>query len=701
MANKVDLSTGYYPTPTIGRPLSNANIYVGVIDLDPEVVANQKQISVLQENGTTVEVPQPIITSAGGVPQYNGSPVTILVDGSYSTKVTDSKGAQIYYVPRNSVIDANDGFSSISDLRAISYTPGDGQIVNVLGYSSASENREWSFQWSNSDLSTEVANDVYGGIYVALDSDPTGVTGAFVRLYNDVINATWFGAGSGTGNDTPRLQAAYDAGDTLYIPGGTYRMTETFNIDRPYTTVYGDGAETIFNFAPSSDDICVKVETGITVIYQVVLKDIRFISSDTTYAKTAIRIVDCSSSIFHNLKTSFPHWGGSGDGSIFLHVMGRELMGISNIACQADRPIIISPIPAPHPAANIGIDQTSFENCYLVSAGNLHPIVEIETGVLLTQTGFRGFQSWIGGTYGLHWNDTTSTGASNGLYLINIRSEQSDSLLYHLVYINHNTSLQGMRVEGGQCGNKNGFYLRNVENASFKEFWYTRAGGEAMNIDSTVKGVYGENCFWQATSTLTSSGQRIIFESPKNPNTGALPPTFLYDSSANADLFLDTEARINLLSGQIKFPATPAPSTDVNTLDQYEEGTFAPTWIPASGSGQTITNAYGSYNKIGNRVFVDIFISTNGLGTASGNLQIGNFPYNAITSTTTLGGMYSTQVANASIASGQNASLIMVSGQNVANINIFDSTSGTTVMQVSQWGTSGNWRFSGSYIASE
>jgi len=93
------LSPEYFPNTSRGRALSSADIYVGKPDLDPEIVANQKTISVLQEDSTVVEVTQPIHTNAGGIVQYAGSPVTLLVDGDYSLKVLDSHGVQIYYVP--------------------------------------------------------------------------------------------------------------------------------------------------------------------------------------------------------------------------------------------------------------------------------------------------------------------------------------------------------------------------------------------------------------------------------------------------------------------------------------------------------------------------------------------------------------------------------------------------------------------------
>lgn len=105
----VELGPTYFPETTRGRPLSLASIYIGEVDTDPEVESNQIALYVLQEDGTRVEVTQPIYTNAGGVPVYDGSPVTLLVETNYSLKVLDANGNQVYYIPTNSSQVARDG----------------------------------------------------------------------------------------------------------------------------------------------------------------------------------------------------------------------------------------------------------------------------------------------------------------------------------------------------------------------------------------------------------------------------------------------------------------------------------------------------------------------------------------------------------------------------------------------------------------
>jgi hypothetical protein len=91
-------------------------------------LGNQVQAYIVQENGTQVAVPQPIRTSAGGVPTYNGSPVQIAVaQSAYSIKVLSSLGVQVYYKPNNTYV-------SIANADQISYTPnGTGAVLTTVG----------------------------------------------------------------------------------------------------------------------------------------------------------------------------------------------------------------------------------------------------------------------------------------------------------------------------------------------------------------------------------------------------------------------------------------------------------------------------------------------------------------------------------------------------------------------------------------
>jgi hypothetical protein len=70
----------------------------------------------------------------------------------------------------------------------------------------------------------------------------------------------------------------------------------------------------------------------------------------------------------------------------------------------------------------------------------------------------------------------------------------------------------------------------------------------------------------------------------------------------------------------ITFPATQSASTNANTLDDYEEGTFSPAPTPSAGSFASVVSA-GRYTKIGRVVTVCVDIAIVGAGTGSGTLN--------------------------------------------------------------------------------
>jgi len=63
----------------------------------------------------------------------------------------------------------------------------------------------------------------------------------------------------------------------------------------------------------------------------------------------------------------------------------------------------------------------------------------------------------------------------------------------------------------------------------------------------------------------------------------------------------------------ITFPATQNASSDANTLDDYEEGT----WTPSVGGNATYSSQNGRYTKIGNIVYISMDMTVATLGTGS------------------------------------------------------------------------------------
>jgi len=72
---------------------------------------------------------------------------------------------------------------------------------------------------------------------------------------------------------------------------------------------------------------------------------------------------------------------------------------------------------------------------------------------------------------------------------------------------------------------------------------------------------------------------------------------------------------ISANGGQIKFPVSQNASSDANTLDDYEEGT----WTPNIGGNATYLGQVGVYTKIGRVVTVqcDMYINVRGTGSTT------------------------------------------------------------------------------------
>ena len=91
----------------------------------------------------------------------------------------------------------------------------------------------------------------------------------------------------------------------------------------------------------------------------------------------------------------------------------------------------------------------------------------------------------------------------------------------------------------------------------------------------------------------------------------------------------------------ITFPATQSASTDANTLDDYEEGTFTPILADnaSSSNAATMTTQEGFYTKVGNTVTIQIQIvwSSKGSMGAGNNTRIYGMPFTAKSNT---GGYY-------------------------------------------------------------
>jgi hypothetical protein len=133
----------------------------------------------------------------------------------------------------------------------------------------------------------------------------------------------------------------------------------------------------------------------------------------------------------------------------------------------------------------------------------------------------------------------------------------------------------------------------------------------------------------------------------------------------------------------ITFPASASASSDANTLDDYEEGTFTPTLSSGFSVAPTsYTEQSGRYTKIGRLVYVEIALDPNGATGNASRIRFGGLPFTSAASAPWSGGVIASQVSfntNAGdvlLVQGSNTTIDFYTNDNnerlgnAANVNI-------------------------------
>lgn len=119
----------------------------------------------------------------------------------------------------------------------------------------------------------------------------------------------------------------------------------------------------------------------------------------------------------------------------------------------------------------------------------------------------------------------------------------------------------------------------------------------------------------------------------------------------------------------IKFPATQVPSSDANTLDDYEEGSWTP--VDLSGASLAFAGPLGTFEKTGRQVTARGWLTYPTTADAFG-ARIGGLPFTVANASDNQQGFVSytdeTTLARCfAIKNTTNVDLVTSAGVNVAN----------------------------------
>jgi hypothetical protein len=149
-------------------------------------------------------------------------------------------------------------------------------------------------------------------------------------------------------------------------------------------------------------------------------------------------------------------------------------------------------------------------------------------------------------------------------------------------------------------------------------------------------------------SKVLTTGSALVFDGTNFSTTGTIK---------GATTIGVGNATPSTSGAGITFPATQSASTDANTLDDYEEGTWTPT--DGSGAGITFSTAVGNYTKIG-RVITGSFRVTCPSTASSAQAVISGLPFtiNNTDVNNCFVGCYSNATTMVSGETGQNTTSI-------------------------------------------
>jgi hypothetical protein len=173
----------------------------------------------------------------------------------------------------------------------------------------------------------------------------------------------------------------------------------------------------------------------------------------------------------------------------------------------------------------------------------------------------------------------------------------------------------------------NGRVLELTGNGSL--YGYNSGGVYSTMIGSNI---YWDGTNWKAKTTGTTglyqfTGSTFAFYNSPSTSAGATTSLTSVLSNQGANNTVVLQGGASSAGIGIAFPATQSASSDANTLDDYEEGTWTPSvFFGGAAVGQTGTFA-GFYTKVGNQVFATFLINLTAKGSSTGSVSIGGLPF--------------------------------------------------------------------------
>ena len=131
----------------------------------------------------------------------------------------------------------------------------------------------------------------------------------------------------------------------------------------------------------------------------------------------------------------------------------------------------------------------------------------------------------------------------------------------------------------------------------------------------------------QFAMVLANAAEISIRSDAYGTGTGTYLPLTMYTGGSER-MRITTAGVVELTSGQLKFPASQNASADPNTLDDYEEGEWTPSFQGESAiTSLTYNTRIGRYVKIGRLVVATCRVAIDSRSGGANSLAVSGFPF--------------------------------------------------------------------------